>query len=261
LDHRITDWSTAAFEGHAAMSRAKDLLTPLTKTRLHEDIVDQLKDRIVRGDLAPGAKLPTERELAEQLEVNRTTVREALHKLEGMGLVEVKHGTGIFVRDYLESGSLDLARHLLFRDGRLNVEVMQNLLGLRRLLVPEISFHAAKNRSDHDLRELERVVFQSASMPLEERDWRVHNLIARASGNVLFVIFLNSFTKLAQDSAQLYFDVEANRTRSVQFHAEIYDAIKRRKANEAKELMADVLEFAEEQTLAALGVTAKRGKK
>ena len=89
----------------------------------------------------------------------------------------------------------------------------------------------------------------------------MHNLIARASGNVLFVIFLNSFTKLAQDSARLYFDVEANQRRSLEFHAAIYDAIKRRKATEARQLMADVLEYAEEQTLSALGVTGKRGKR
>lgn len=54
------------------------------------------------------------RELAEQFGVNRITVREALRKLESMGMVEIKHGSGIFVKDFLESGSLELARYLLF---------------------------------------------------------------------------------------------------------------------------------------------------
>lgn len=232
-------------------------LRPLTKTRLHQDIVEQLKDRIVRGDLPPGAKLPPERELAEQLEVNRTTVREALHKLEGMGLVEIKHGTGIYVRDYLESGSLELARHLLFLDGQLNVDILRNLLSLRRLLVPEICFHAASNRSEHDLRELERIVFDSDALPIEEKDWRVHNLIARASGNLLFVVFLNSFTSLAGDSYRLYFGDEQNRARSLRFYREVFEAIKAKKAQKARQIMVDVLEFAEARTLAALGLGGK----
>jgi len=235
-------------------------LSPLTKTRLHEDIVEQLKDRIIRGDLPAGTKLPAERELAEQLQVNRTTVREALHKLESMGLVEIKHGAGIFVRDYLESGSLELARHIIFLDGKVNVDVLRNLLTLRRLLVPEISYHAALQRSDDDLRELERVIHQSEGMPPDEKDWRVHNVIARASGNVLFVLFLNAFTSLAQDSSRLYFAVEGNRERSLRFYSEIYEAIRGRKAERAKAIMAEVLEFAEQQTLGAVGKNTRKAK-
>jgi GntR family transcriptional repressor for pyruvate dehydrogenase complex len=236
-------------------------LSPLTKIRLHEEIVEQLKDRIVRRDLLPGARLQPERELADQLEVNRTTVREALHKLESMGLVEIKHGNGIFVKDFLESGSLELVRHMLFLNGRLNPRVLRNLHELRRLLVPEICFCAAANRSQADLDELKGVVFQSDDMALEEKDWRVHNLIARASGNLLFVILLNSFTGLTRDSSKLYFAVAANRQRSMKFHREIYAAIEKGDAPRAKRIMADVLQFAEVQTLKALGIDARRTKR
>jgi GntR family transcriptional repressor for pyruvate dehydrogenase complex len=236
-------------------------LSPLTKTRLHEEIVEQLKDRIVRGDLPPGSRLQPERELADQLQVNRTTVREALHKLESMGLVEIKHGNGIFVRNFLESGSLELARHLLFLDGRLNPRVLKNLHELRRLLLPEVSYCAASNRSQNDLNELGGVVFRSNDMPLEEKDWRVHNIIARASGNLLFVILLNSFTQLTRDSSKLYFEVEANRHRSMKFHRDIYAAIEKGDASKAKRIMADVLQFAEIETLKGLGIDSRRTKK
>jgi GntR family transcriptional repressor for pyruvate dehydrogenase complex len=243
------------------MKANKRMLSPLTKTRLHEEIVEQLKDRIVRGDLPPGSRLQPERELADQLQVNRTTVREALHKLESMGLVEIKHGNGIFVKDFLESGSLELARHLFFLSGRVNVRVFENLLHLRRLLLPEISYCAASNRSDKDLHELKGVVFQSDDMPLQERDWRVHNIIARASGNFLFVILLNAFTGLTRDSSKLYFDVEANRQRSMKFHREIYAAIEKGDASKARKIMKDVMQFAEIQTLKALGIDSRRTKK
>jgi len=233
-------------------SADRRLLSPLTKTRLHQEIVEQMKDRIIRGDLRPGTRLPPERELAEQLGVNRTTVREALHKLESMGLLQIKHGSGIFVKDFLESGSLELARHLLFLDGKVNVQALGNLQQLRRILVPEMSACAASNRSEKDLHELEGVVFASDDASLEERDWRVHNIIARASGNLLFVILLNAFTVLAHESARLYFGVEANRQRSRKFHRDIYTAIKGRDAAKAKRIMAEVMKFAEVQTLKAL---------
>jgi len=243
------------------MKPKKYELIPIIKTRLHVEIIEQLKDKIIRGDLQPGAKLPPERELADQLKVNRTTVREALHKLESMGLIEIKHGNGIFVKDFLESGSLDLAGHILFLDGKLNSKILKNMLDLRRLLVPEISYYAALNRNAKDLSELERIVFQSNDMPIEEKDWRVHNIIARASGNLLFVILLNSFTGLTRDSSQLYFSVEENRIRSRAFHEEIYEAIKRKDSLKAKEIMLEVLRFAEEQTLKALRREIERSKK
>lgn len=243
------------------MTTPVKLLSPLTKTRLHEDILEQLKDRILRGELVAGTKLPPERELAEQLQVNRTTVREALHKLESIGLVEIKHGNGVFVRDWLESGSLELARHVLFLDGKPNLEVLRNLLTLRRILVPEISFHAAQNRGDKDLKELHRVIHESPEMDPDEKDWRVHNLIARASGNVLFVVFLNAFTSIAQEASRAYFSSPENRERSRKFYDDIYEAIKAKKADKAQKIMAEVLDYAEEQTLAALGLPPRKARK
>ena len=243
------------------MKQDKSLMTPIIKTRLHEEIMEQLKDKIIRGDLQPGSKLPPERELADQLKVNRTTVREALHKLESMGLIEIKHGNGIFVKDFLESGSLELAGHIFFFNGRLNIKILRNLLDLRRLMVPEISYHAALNRSRKDLNELERIIFKSDEMPIEEKDWRVHNIISRASGNLLFVILLNSFTRLTRDSSQLYFAVEENRIRSRKFHEEIYGAIQKKDAAKSRKIMLDVLKFAEEQTLKAVGIRAEKVEK
>jgi len=132
----------------------------------------------------------------------------------------------------------------------------------RRILLPEISGCAAACRTDSDLDELKRVVFESPDMPLEEKDWRVHNLIARASGNVLFVVLLNAFTQMTRASSLRYFEVEANRRRSMAFHRDIYAAIERGDASKARKVMRDVMHFAEIQTLRAAsipGVPMTRG--
>ena len=73
-------------------------LQPITKTRLSEAAIEQIKGLIVSENLEPGTKLPSERKLVEALGVGRSSIREALRILEIMGLVEVLPGKGAFVK-------------------------------------------------------------------------------------------------------------------------------------------------------------------
>jgi DNA-binding FadR family transcriptional regulator len=230
-------------------------LFPLPRTRLHEEIVERLVGKIIVREIKPGEKLPTERILAETLRVNRSTIREALNKLESMELIEIRHGDGVYVKDYLDSGSLEVARHLLFKDGFPDLAVMRNLADLRRILVPEMARLAAANRSADDLNDLERVVFHRPEMPPAERDWRVHNIIARAGGNILFLILLNLFTSLLRRYAHLYFDREENAARSAAFHREIFKAIKNRAPEKARKLALEIYEYSERAMTDMIGQT------
>lgn len=229
------------------------MLKPLSKTRLYEEIVEQLKGRIIRREIAPGEKLPTERSLAETLQVNRSTVREALKKLETLDLVEIRHGDGVYVKDYLESGSLELVHELLFRNGRLEIPVFRNLLDLRRLLVPEMARCAARNRSEVDVAALGAIVFHSGDKSVSVRDKRLHHVIARASGNVLFVLMLNAFTREMDQYYNLYFRDDRHAAESEAFHRNIYEAIDDRDANRAKQVMLDALIVAEDNMLRLMG--------
>ncbi len=148
------------------------------------------------------------------------------------------------MKDYRDSRSLELAEHLLHRGGQLNLDVLRNLADLRRILLPEMAAEAARNRSGDDLAALERVVGDEA-LPVEEKDWRVHNLVARASGNVLFAILLNAFTSIAREASHLYFASETNCERSRRFHAELLAAIDAKDADGARRIMHEVLVYAE----------------
>ena len=230
------------------MTQSAPLLKPLNKTKLYEEIVEQLKSRIIHRDISPGEKLPTERTLAEILQVNRSTVREALRKLESLDLVEIRHGDGVYVKDYLESGSLELVHEILFKDGVLDLAVFQNLLDLRRLLVPEMAWYAAQNRTEADLQSLEHIVWRSDET-IGERDKHLHHIIARASGNVLFVLLLNAFTRQADQYYDLYFKDDQHAAESEAFHQAVYEAVRDRDADRAKQVMTDVLNAAEENML------------
>jgi len=234
------------------MGKPATLLRPLNKTKLYEEIVEQLKNRIINKDLAPGEKLPPERALAEMLNVNRSTVRSALSKLESMDLVEIRHGEGVYVKDYLESGSLELVKDLLFKNRVLNINVFKNLMDLRQLLVPEMAYCAAQNRSEQDLDRLKQVAAETGEEHLDERDMRLHHLIARASGNVLYVLLLNAFTSQMNQYYDLYFRDPENRAETLKFHKDIYQAIKNREPDHAKKIMADVMKYAADSMMRLL---------
>jgi GntR family transcriptional repressor for pyruvate dehydrogenase complex len=226
------------------MTAKKVFARPLTRSRLHEEIVSVIQKKIMDGSIAPGFKLPPEREMAETFNVNRATVREALRKLENLDLVEIRHGDGLYVKNYLESGNFDLIKAALNMDE-----------------VPQIAYLAAKRRTAADLNELKQVILKK-DMTMLERDIKVHQIIARATHNLLCTIGLNFFNQVFRDYGHLYFDDERNAERSREFHEEIYEAIKNQKPEDARRIMKDVLLYAEEAVKTNLeSKKAKKGLK
>ena len=93
--------------------------------------------------------------------------------------------------------------------------------------------------------------FDSGDVPVSVRDERLHNIIARASGNPIAVILLNAFTRSLADYAFLYFESGENRLRSETFHREIFRDIRKKEPEKARKTMLDVMRFAEEATARA----------
>ncbi len=228
-------------------------LNPLQKTRLHEGIVAQLQEKILSGEFRDGDKLPPERDLAESLNVNRSTLREAFKKLEMLDLVEIRHGDGVYVKDYLESGNLELLPALMRSGGGYDVAILKGLLDLRRLILPDVAYQSALNRTAEDLAEMERII-RDGGISLNDRDMMLYRLIARASRNIPFVIVLNFFNNsgLVAELLTLYFADPNNIKRTTRFYDEIFEAIRDRKPDRSKKIMYDLLIFAEGKTIKIL---------
>ncbi len=224
-------------------------LNPVNRSRLHEEIVSQIEKKILDGALPAGEKLPTERELAVTLGVNRATVREALKKLEMLGLVEINHGDGIYVKDFLESGNLEVLKALIYREGGMDAAMMKNILDIRKILAPEMAALAAVNRGEIHLAELRDVVERGDEIPVLEADLTVHHVIARAGGNFLIIFILNFFNQLFRDYGFLYFDDLKNAARSRKFHRDIYMSLCAGDAEKSRKIMRDVLQYAEDRTM------------
>src|SRR3954452_12017860 len=122
----------------------------------------QLLEGLLSGRYAAGEKLPTQRALAADLGVTMSSVREALKRLEQMGLVDVRHGSAMRVRDWREHGGLDVLTHLLFRGGSLDAGVLLAILEARSLMLREIAGLAAQRRSPAQARRLGELAAQFA---------------------------------------------------------------------------------------------------
>ncbi len=118
---------------------------PPARRRVHEAIAEQLRDAILNGAFASGQKLPPERELAERFEVNRTSIREAMKVLEGLGLVAVRQGDGATVQPLTEA-SFEVLAPMVFHGGRLDQRMLGEVMEVMMPLLFEMARLALDRR-------------------------------------------------------------------------------------------------------------------
>jgi GntR family transcriptional regulator, transcriptional repressor for pyruvate dehydrogenase complex len=228
---------------------------PLTRTRLHEEIAGVIEGKIIRGEIKPGTRLPSERELAISFGVNRATVREAIRRLETHDLLEIQHGNGVYVKDFAMNGNLELIKSIIAHgNGSVNKDILFSLIEARNTLCTEMAGLAANRRTEKDIIEFENVI-QNSSILIQEKDLLVHQLIARFSKNLLYIILLNFFNQTYRDLSYLYFNNEKNVKKTEKFHKDIFKAINNSDAAKARGIMKDILEFTENATREYLNKT------
>jgi DNA-binding FadR family transcriptional regulator len=134
---------------------------PPLRQRIHEDVARQLRDAILDGRFRAGQKLPPERELAQEFRVNRTSVREALKVLEGLGLVSVRQGDGATVQPLIDA-SLDVLAPMIFHGGRIDAALVAEMAEVMLPLLFEMARLAVERRGPEQLAELRRLRDQIA---------------------------------------------------------------------------------------------------
>jgi len=143
---------------------------PPLRRRIHEDVAQQLRDAILDGRFPAGKKLPPERELAEEFQVNRTSIREAIKVLEGLGLVTVRQGDGATVR-LLVDASFDVLAPMIFHGGRIDTTLVTEMAEVMIPLLLEMARLAIERLQPAQLDELRRLRDRIAdeTRPREER--------------------------------------------------------------------------------------------
>jgi GntR family transcriptional repressor for pyruvate dehydrogenase complex len=213
-------------------------LGPVEIAPAYEVIVRHLRRAIHLGEFAPGSKLPTERDLAELLEVSRATLREALRELKGAGYVEIRRGQrgGVFVRDGLASND---ALRTWFADQGTDLEAVSDF----RLSVEPLAARRAAQRATpalvESLEALNALMAQTQEIgAFRQADLRFHMHIAEAADAEL----VRHGVEEARAALFLPFqllDLEDMRDRSVPQHAAIIRALSKRDAKAASRAMAN----------------------
>jgi GntR family transcriptional regulator, transcriptional repressor for pyruvate dehydrogenase complex len=180
---------------NARVNLALAVLKPVEKQRVAEEITEQLRGLILDGKYPPGSKLPPERELSKRLGVNRASLREALKKLEHLGLVRIRQGDGTRVQNFMETGGIELVQHLLPLAGG-NPELIRDLLEFRRLFGREIAQLVALRAPKESLRRLEAIADRAdvaaSAAELFELDFEFYVVMAALSGNQVMLLLINT---------------------------------------------------------------------
>jgi GntR family transcriptional repressor for pyruvate dehydrogenase complex len=172
------------------------MLKPVEKQRVAQEVAGQLRDLILRGAYAPGDKLPPERNLAKELGVNRSSLREALKALEHLGLVKIRQGDGTRVQDFMRTGGLDLVSHLVPLAQGQNNEILTDVLEFRRIYGREVARLAALRCDAQDLDRL-KVLADSADAAASPEeilriDFEFYVALTHATKNRMFGLLINT---------------------------------------------------------------------
>ncbi|HEV7148114.1 MAG TPA: FCD domain-containing protein [Pedococcus sp.] len=210
-------------------------LRRVDRAPMYEAILDRLREYARDAGLKRGHRLPSERDLAEQLGTSRASVKQALVVLEVQGLVETRHGGGTFLlQDEL---STETVTALVARQARLP-EVMEARMGLEC----QLAELAARRRSDNDLRLMDDALAHMAREVEEDADGAegdrlFHRAIASAAQNTLLSRFLGEIDNEVSESRHESLRQPGRPGQSLRQHHAILEAIRRQDAAAARRAM------------------------
>ncbi|CCO06967.1 FadR/GntR family transcriptional regulator [Desulforamulus hydrothermalis] len=235
---------------------------PIKTKKIYEEIVEQIKQMIARGELTPGDKLLPERELADRLQVGRSAVREAYRALEAIGVIEIRPGEGTFVRELGTKCMTDIMS-LAVSTGK---DTLFELLELRKIIETEAAALAAMRRTKEDLKNIKywldkmnEDINQGSLGDLS--DIKFHYAIAAAAHNSLLMKIMNSISETMKREMKvvrqkLYLTPGTPRSLYEQ-HLIIYDAIVSGDEAKAREAMLMHLNRAEKGLIQNMNITVK----
>lgn len=216
-----------------------EILTRNENNEIQNEIILQLRDLMNNKNLEPGDKLPSERTLSEKFGVSRSSVREAIQKLEFYGILVSKPQSGTFVAEIGQVAMNGMVNDIL----RLDEPDFKSLVETRILLELKTVRLAARRRTDDDLQLMKNALdayrekVENGEDAVQE-DLLFHLAIAKASGNSTMNTFMLIITPEILTNFEKYHVCDKNMAfRGIQEHQDIFDAIKEQNPQLAKEKM------------------------
>ena len=219
-------------------------------------VFSRLSEEILSGRYEPGEKLPPQRTLAAELGVTMTALREALKRLEQLGLVEVRHGDAMRVTDWRAGGGLDVIAHVLFAAGGLDRTMLADVMEARRLMLAESARLAAERRDAQQAGRLEELAARLADAPdpaaAQALDWAFFQELVEAARNVVLVLVMNSIRGIYLQRGELFQAVVADAGDLAPLYERAARAIVRRQPAAARRAVEELAERQQHELMEAL---------
>lgn len=220
----------------------KDGLKPVVRESLVDRLAGEIRGSINKGDYALGERLPTITEMARRFRVGHPTVREALKKLETLGIVEIRHGSGVYV-----TRTRDVLMVAGDYGGKATKKLLLDLIQARIPIEMQSVSLASKNASAEDVAEMRRLIDTAGEnldndAVLNAVNMAFHRQVAAASGNTVIVQLLDVLQQLFTDEQRLILGIFGSRARDHDEHLAIFEALEQRKEKLATARMRKHLE-------------------
>lgn len=220
--------------------------------KIYEEVSDELYEMIRSGSLKPGEQLDSIQQLAENFQVGRPAIREALSALSSMGLIEIKQGEGTFVKTFDPA----IMNHPLSAALLMDQDNIKHLLEVRKILESGTAEVAAKKRTEENLIELKDKLFDMEKVSDDEElsdkaDIAFHVAVANASQNELLITLMNHVSELMTEKMRdirrvALYSEEMTLKQLYQQHVRIYEAILAQDEDGARSAMLFHLQSVEE---------------
>lgn len=205
------------------------MFQPIRNKKVYEFVIEQIQEMLLDGRLKKGDRLPSERDLTEQLSVSRTSIREAMRALEILGLVESRQGEGNFISgDLADNVFQPLSVLFMLNNGK-----FENVLELREILEIESVSLAVGRATAADIDELRALVLTLKDCQDEKQaaqlDMEFHYKIAAMTGNTLMLSLFKAISVLMEafikNARELIHSDELNRELLNVIHQSVCDGI------------------------------------
>ena len=228
----------------------KPALAEAARERPRALVTSTLAKRILSGEIVPGARLPTEAELGDSLGVSRTALRESIRTLAGKGLIVTRTRAGAVVQPSANWNHLDPELLAWREELEPDLDFVRGLTEARQVIEPAAAAFAAERATGHDLGRIEAgfnamrradIGDIEASVAADEA---FHVAILAASHNPVFVNFGALIGSALRSSFRLTTSASDNFAATLDLHGDVLEAIRMRRAAEARRLMSQLLDVA-----------------
>lgn len=213
--------------------------------KIYEIVAEQLTDMIKNGEVKPGERLASVQQLAEDFNVGRSAIREALSALKAIGLIEMKQGEGTFVKKI----DLDLMSNMIPAARFMQKDDVKELFEIRKIIETGAATLAAKNRTQQDIEKMETALREMKQAEGdgtigEKADIDFHMSIVSASKNGMLVKLVETVSDVMQQSMKeartlLLYSEQRKMDQLYKEHLDIFDAIKAQDSEQAFQKMMD----------------------